>query len=300
MGSYLAPRELRFAGDPPERREARLSAYLDRGIHGLCFSAYADGQSPLEGHELSLPQVRDRLSIIAPHCRWIRTFSCTDGNEHAPPIAHELGLKTMVGAWIGADPARDRDELDAVIDLARRGCCDRIAVGNEVLLRGERSVDEIIALMDEVRRAVPGIPVGYVDAYFEFLRHPALLAACDFIPVNCYPFWEQCPLERALPYAGEMLRRVKAKAEGKPVIVAETGWPSAGAAEGEAMPGLDNMVLFALNLLRWARGNRVELFWFAAFDEAWKVSDEGAAGTAWGLWNADGHSKIGCVGARSP
>jgi hypothetical protein len=39
-------------------------------------------------------QIRARLGIIKPYTNWIRTFSCTEGNQHTPCIAHENGLKT--------------------------------------------------------------------------------------------------------------------------------------------------------------------------------------------------------------
>ncbi len=292
MGAFVAEASLKFTELSSDERKARLRKLLDEKIHGLCFSAYVEGQNPDDHVMLSDAQVRERLGIIAPHCRWIRTFASTEGNELAASIGRQLGLKTLVGAWIGSDAERNRVELDALVAHAREGHVDRIAVGNEVLLRGEASVEEIVSLVNEVQQAVPGVPVGYVDAYFQFVQHPALVEACDFLPINCYPFWEQCPIEYAIPYAAEMVRRVQAVAGGKDVIIAETGWPSEGPSEGAAEPGLDNMVLYALNLIEWADENQVELFWFSAFDEAWKVGAEGGAGAFWGLWTSDGRLKV--------
>ncbi|MCO4821340.1 MAG: glycosyl hydrolase, partial [Flavobacteriaceae bacterium] len=74
---------------------------LDNGLHGLCFSPYMDGQEP--GQILSEAQIRRRIEIIKPHTKWIRSFSCTEGNELIPIIAKEYGLKTFVGAWLGDD-----------------------------------------------------------------------------------------------------------------------------------------------------------------------------------------------------
>ncbi|MEO1334546.1 MAG: glycosyl hydrolase family 17 protein, partial [Myxococcota bacterium] len=232
------------------------------------------------------------LSIIAPHTDWIRTFSCSEGNELAAPIAHELGLKTLVGAWIDGDEARNKREMDAVIELARAGHADLIAVGNEVLLRDELPEEAIIDAIQTVKSAVPGVPVAYVDAYYLFAQRPALVAACDFLPINCYPFWEHCPLTQSFGYVQEMVRRVQAVAGEKPVLIAETGWPSQGTPEGPAEPGLDNAARYALNLIPWAASVDVPLFWFAAFDEAWKVGAEGDCGAYWGFWDAEGGPKI--------
>jgi exo-beta-1,3-glucanase (GH17 family) len=43
----------------------------------------------------------------------------------------------------------------------------------------------------------------------------------------------------------------------------------------------------------WAQRDGVEVFWFAAFDEAWKVGAEGDVGAYWGLWDKDGRLKFG-------
>lgn len=285
--------DVRFEGAELSSDElrARMAGLLDSGLHGLCFSAYLPGQSPTEHAQLSSAQVRARLEVVAPHTSWIRTFSCSEGNELAPAIAHELGLKTLVGAWIDQDEARNERELAAVIELARAGHCDLVAVGNEVLLRDELPEEAIIDAIERVKREVPGVPVGYVDAYYLFVEHPRLVAACDYLPINCYPFWEKCPLERSFGYVQEMVRRVRAVAGDKPVLIAETGWPTQGTREGPALPGLDEAARYALNLIPWAQASSLPLFWFAAFDEAWKVGAEGDCGAYWGFWDAEGAPK---------
>jgi exo-beta-1,3-glucanase (GH17 family) len=272
---------------------ARLQRLLASRIEGLCFSAYLEGQSPERRSRLSEDQVRARLELVAPHTRWIRTFSCTDGNEHAPRLAHELGLKTLVGAWISGDSAQDALEIEALVEVARAGHADRVAVGNEVLLRGELEEPALLERIRQVKAALPDVPVGYVDAYYEFVQRPALVEACDFLPVNCYPFWEACPLDLSLAHVAEMVRRVRANARGKPVWIAETGWPSSGAPVGPAVPSPAHLARYAVSVLEWAESAGVPLFWFAAFDEAWKVGAEGDRGASWGFWTADGRSKLG-------
>jgi exo-beta-1,3-glucanase (GH17 family) len=292
LAGFQAEARLDFADEPTDALLARVRAALDTGLHGLGFSAYEAGQDPAAGSQLGEAQVRRRLARIAPHTRWIRTFSCQDGNEIAARVAKEMGLKTLVGAWIGEDAEKNRREIDAVIEVARAGHADLVAVGNEVLLRGEMDEAGLVALIEEVRAAVPGVPVGYVDAYFLFAQRPALVAACDFLPLNCYPFWEGVSLDRSVPYAREMVRRVRMVAGDKPVLIAETGWPTAGVAERGAEPSLRNMALYLLNVLAWTDEAALPLFWFSAFDEAWKVGPEGDCGSFWGLWDAEGGSKI--------
>ena len=161
----------------------RLNTRLQTRTHGLCFSPYLDGQGP--GTQLHEPQIRARMEVIAPHTRWVRSFSCTEGNELIPKVAHDLGLKTLVGAWLGTDLEINEREIEGVIAVARAGHADIVAVGNEVMLREDLSEDALIAYIERVKSALPGIRVGYVDAYYLFELHPRITAACDVLLTNC-------------------------------------------------------------------------------------------------------------------
>ena len=131
-----------------------------------------DGQGP--GTEISEAQIEQRLKIIQPYTHWIRTFSCVEGNQHIPRIAKKHNLKTMVGVCLSEDRDKNEIELNSAIDIARQGYADILAVGNEVLLRGELTEKELIDYIYRARQAVPGLNVSYVDAYFQFEDHPAV------------------------------------------------------------------------------------------------------------------------------
>ena len=270
---------------------AEFRGVLDAGVHGLCFSPYLEGQSP--GAQVSAAQIRARLEVIRSHTRWVRSFSCTDGHEQTPAIAHAMGLRTLVGAWLGTDPAINEREIEGVIEVARAGHADLVAVGNEVLLREDLAEDVLIAQIERVKRAVPGVPVGYVDAYYLFEKHPRVTAACDVVMTNCYPFWEGCPRERALAYMQTMVQRTRAAAPGKRVLISETGWPDQGSNFHSAVPSEEGAMRYFIDSVRWAREDGIEIFYFAAFDEAWKVGAEGDVGAYWGLWDKDAKPKFG-------
>jgi len=263
---------------------------LARGAHGLCFSPYLDGQAP--GSQVSAAQIRTRIQIMAPYARWVRSFSCTDGNELIPQIAHEFGLKTLVGAWLGTDAEINEREIEGVIAVARAGHADIVAVGNEVLLREDLSEDELLLFIERVKQALPGVKVGYVDAYYLFEKHPRVTTACDVLLTNCYPFWEGCPREQALDYMQTMVRRVQAVSGGKPVIISETGWPDRGSAFHGSAPSRTGAMRYFVDTVNWAQEANVPMFYFAAFDEAWKVGAEGDVGAYWGLWDKAGQPKF--------
>lgn len=264
---------------------------LENKIHGLSFSPYIEGQGP--GTVIRENQIHERLAIIEPHVQWIRTFSCTHGQELIPEIAREMGIQTLVGVWLDDNIDNNELELENAIRIAGNGHVDMLGVGNEVLLRGDLTEGELLSYIERARAALPGLPVGYVDAYFKFADHPRITDACDVLLANCYPFWESCPAEHSLLYMKEMYRIAERAANGKQVIVSETGWPNIGTAEGAAVPSYENALKYFIDTYRWAETDGIEIFYFSAFDESWKVSAEGDVGAYWGLWDKDGQWKFG-------
>ena len=86
---------------------------LDSGIHGIGFSAYREGQEP--GDQLDIQQIRERMTILKPHTGWVRSFSCCLGNENVPIISKQMGLKTLVGAWLGDNLEKNELEIEGLL-----------------------------------------------------------------------------------------------------------------------------------------------------------------------------------------
>ena len=263
---------------------------LNAGMHGLCFSPYEEGQEP--GDLISEAQIRRKLEVISPYTQWIRTFSCTEGNEQIPKIAKEYDLKTLVGAWLGDDSEVNEQEIEGLIALSKAGFVDVAAVGNEVMYRGDLEEDELITFINRVKNEIPNIPVGYVDAYYEFSDRPKITEVCDVILANCYPYWESCSLEYSLVYMKQMYQQALNAGKGKKVIITETGWPSKGTSLEGAHPSYDNALRYFINAQKWSKDDAKEMFYFSSFDESWKVGSEGDVGAYWGLWDKDENLKF--------
>ena len=263
--------------------KANFKKTLKNGVHGLCFSPYMDGQEP--GQELSETQIRRRIEIIKPYTNWIRSFSTTEGNELIPKIAKEYGLKTLVGAWLGDDPEINKKEIGNLIKLANEGEVDVAAVGNEVMYRGDLTEDELISFILQAKKEIIDVPVGYVDAYYEFEDRPAITEICDVILANCYPFWEGCDQDYSLLYMKDMFRRATKAGKGKRVIITETGWPNQGTNLEGAFPSKANALKYFINAQKWSKEEAIEMFYFSSFDESWKVDSEGDVGAFWGIWD---------------
>jgi len=274
---------------PDEDVKTLFYEVLQNGIHGFCFSLFEEGQSP--GDAISEDQIHRRMEILKPHTQWIRSFSCTEGNELIPVIAREYGIKTLAGAWLSSDKEKNKDEIQGLIKLAKDGYTDIAAVGNEVLYRNDLNEQELIEYIRTVQSSLPDIPVSYVDAYYEFVQRPAITELCDVILCNCYPYWEGTSFQDSFQHMRQMFYQVKEAANGKKVIVSETGWPSQGQKLGGAEPSKINAMKYFINSALWSEDEDIEIFYFSSFDESWKVSSEGEVGAYWGVWDANGKLK---------
>ena len=274
-----------------EELKALWRKTLEEGMHGICFSMYEDGQRP--GDTITEEQVDRRVGILKHYTKWIRSFSCIEGNEHVAQMSKKHGVKTLVGAWLGDDKDDNEQEIEGLIQLAKEGCVDVAAVGNEVLYRNDLTLEELVGYINRVKEALAGmnIPVGYVDAYYEFSRHPILVESTDVVLANLYPYWEGCPIEYALGHMQAMYGQVVDVAQGKPIIITETGWPSQGGGLRGAIVSEEAAMKYFIDAMRWTKENDIPIFYFSSFDESWKVGPEGEVGAYWGLWDKHEHLK---------
>ena len=263
-------------------------------LDGLCFSPWLEGQDPRIGAYASPQQLWDRLSVVRRDARSIRTYGMGGGLHVAPEMIHLLGLEAVAGAWVGPDPDEVEAELRALTEAAFAGHVDVAVVGNEVLSRGDLEPAQLVALLERARDTLPPeVPVTTSEPFSVWLEHPELVEAVDQLYVNYHPYWHGVPVEEAVTTVACWHAEVLRVAHGKPVVVAETGWPSGGSSFGAAHVGGENAARYVREFVAWARLNDVRFHYFSAFDEPWKVEDEGDPGPHWGYRDGAGRLKPG-------
>lgn len=99
-------------------------------------------------------------------------------------------MKVLLGAWIGYEKPLNARELERAIALANANTdvVRALIVGNEVLLRRERTEDEMRELIRHAK-ANAKVPVTYADVWEFWTRHDSLAAEVDFVTVHILPFW---------------------------------------------------------------------------------------------------------------
>lgn len=258
------------------------------------------GQTPLDpAQRVSRAQVEADLRILATRTDCVRTYSVDQGLDQVPAVARDLGMTVLLGAWVGRDRERNREELARAVALARAeaSVVRALVVGNEVLLRHELPEQALRAAIVQARQALRGaapggasIPVTYADVWEFWLEHPGLADAVDFVTIHVLPYWEDEPvgIDQAVAHVVATYRLAQAALPGRDILLGETGWPRAGRTRRAAAAGRVEQARFVREFVRAARIEGLPYNLIEAFDQPWKRQLEGAMGGYWGLFDSAG------------
>ena len=262
----------------------------DGKISSFSFAPFREGQSPLTKVYPTTDQIDADLSLLASQTHTIRTYASLDGMEGVPALARKYGLKMIQGAWIGIDPKGNQAEVDQLIKSANENpdVIKRVIVGNEVLLRGELEPDQLLQYIRQVKRAIKQ-PVSYADVWSFYMRYPEIAKEVDYFTVHILPYWEDEPLkiEETTARIEENYWKIRKSYPGKPILIGESGWPSAGRQRGGAVPSVINEAKFVRELVQLSNKNGFDYNVVEAFNQPWKSQLEGVVGANWGVYSAD-------------
>lgn len=259
----------------------------------LSYAPYLRGQTPFDPTLVIPPaQIEADMALLAGVTDCVRTYATGQGLDAVPAIAARHGLKTLAGAWIGRDAAENAAEVTRLIALAKAHpeSLKGVVVGNEVLLRGEQTPEGLAAYIRQVRAAVPeSVPVTTADVWEFWERNATLAAEVDLVTVHILPYWEDHPVavEAAVVHVMETWRHMAASFAPKPVLIGETGWPTAGRRRADAEPGQVAQARFVRGILAAAHAQGADYNLIEAFDQPWKRALEGTVGGAWGIFTAE-------------
>jgi exo-beta-1,3-glucanase (GH17 family)/cellulose synthase/poly-beta-1,6-N-acetylglucosamine synthase-like glycosyltransferase len=268
---------------------------IDGPLASVSYSPYARAQHPDYGDRPTAEQIRADLKILSSFTRSIRTYSSTGGVELVPGIAAEFGLKVTVGIWIDKDEARNEREIQSGLALAKRySNVNALVVGNETTLRAEKSADELIKIIQRVKRQSP-VPVTTGEIWTVWLDHPELASAVDFIAAHILPYWEGAPVGQVIDRTIVAYDKLRRAHPGKRIVIAEFGWPSAGYNMHGADPGRIEQAMVIRDFVARADAYGIDYNIIEAFDQPWKTN-EGGVGAYWGLFDASRQAKFTWAG----
>ncbi|SHN86872.1 glucan 1,3-beta-glucosidase [Bradyrhizobium erythrophlei] len=257
----------------------------------VSYAPFRDGQTPLNPKlEVSAEQIREDLIHLSEISRCVRTYSVDNGLNQVPELASEVGLKVLLGIWIGNNRIKNAQLVDTAVALAEKypDTVTAIVVGNEVLLHGDMSPSDLRDLIRSVKARV-SVPVTYADAWEYWLRYREIQDAVDFVTVHILPYWDNVPV-RAQDAAADVAtihKRLALAFPDKEVMIGETGWPSMGRMREGALPSRINQARVISEILDVAKRDNFRVNLIEAFDASWKRYWEGTVGGNWGLFAAD-------------
>ena len=270
-----------------------------------CLSYAPSRQSGAARSGVTVEQLRKDLALLAKRTGCVRTYTVSEGFDQVPAVAREFGLEVLLGLWIGRDAIHNEREIELGVRTANahRATIRALVVGNEVLLRREQTAAELSALIRRVATTT-GMPVTYADVWGFWLKHRSVAGSVSFVTVHILPYWDDVPVgvDDVIPYVDALYGNLERAFPGKRLFIGETGWPSAGRPRGAIEPGRVNQARYLREFTVLAAKRGFEFNVIEAFDQPWKISNEGTVGGHWGLYDGEHREKFPWTGpvAESP
>lgn len=288
----------------------------------ICYSGYRDGQSPESGDIPSYEQVRQDLVILQDQWQSLRLYASDAHSETVLAVIKNEGMPfdVMLGAYITAEvdnpecpwggvyppeellanKQENKIQILRLIELtnAYSDIVSSVSIGNEASVSWTDhmvTTDSLVRYARLIKESVTH-PVTFCENYVPWLDKLRPLAEeLDVISIHTYPVWEYKSIEEGLAYTIENYNAVAQAYPDKQVLITEAGW--ATKTNGH---GIDNHNVnqefqkrYYQELMDWAEKEQVLVYYFEAFDENWKGSNDPLEPEKhWGLYRADRTPKL--------
>ncbi|KAH5498742.1 hypothetical protein HBI29_164720 [Parastagonospora nodorum] len=253
-----------------------------------------------------------------------RLFTCkqqgtNDEYSQAFDAAVETKTNLLLGMWIS--PAKRGDPLDDLIktELSALGkgfekhgqalgdLVIGLSVGSEDIFRWEDDKENVGVAAKDVTAAIKKVkdtiassafakymankPIGHVDT----AKH-SVVDGADFYGITVYPYWNKDPVANAKGSFKGTLDNVVSRANGKPIWIAEVGWPFQGASQGASQANAQSLQQFWSDVGCSIIG-KYTTFWFEL------IKDSESNQPDWGMVDSETHKpriNLSCPGSLQP
>lgn len=288
----------------------------------ICYSGYRDGQSPESGDLPSYDQVKQDLLILQGEWQSLRLYASDAHSETVLAVIRNenMSFDVMLGAYITAEVSNpecpwggvyapeellvnkqdNRAQIHRLIELtnAYKDIVSSVSIGNEASVSWTDHMVTTESLVRYARLLKQGVsqPVTFCENYVPWLdKLQPLVEELDVIAIHTYPVWEYKGIEEGLAYTIENYQAVAEAYPDKQVIITEAGWATQTNGLG-IEPHRVNQEFqkqYYEELMAWAEQEQVLVYYFEAFDENWKGSDDPLEPEKhWGLYKADRTPKL--------
>ncbi|KAI9225865.1 MAG: glycoside hydrolase [Piptocephalis tieghemiana] len=285
-------------GDPnaaPTDLSIRPDSALSRSFYGLAYTPLS-AQYPWCGS--TLREVVEDIKILSQMTTRLRLYGmdCQQADFTLQAIRLlKVPMKVMVTLWVDSNATtyqRQVDTLWSVLDTHGTDMIEGISVGNEALFREEVTLTDLSSRMTTIRtqlqtRGYKSVPV--FTSEMGSLYTTGLIKASDLALANIHPYFAGGTVQAAPQWTDTYFTENilnPSKAQGKPAIIGEVGWPTAGASQNASVASVNNLQYFVDNYVCQANAQGVAYYFFEAFDEPWKEKTFTLLEASWGLLEA--------------
>jgi exo-beta-1,3-glucanase (GH17 family) len=280
----------------------------------ICYSGYREGQNPMNRIYPSDEQIVEDLRLLENDFDYIRMYDQSEYTQRTLELIkkHQIKLKVFLTmnllgeisnhncSWggtysveeIALNIKNNQVELENIIKYAKeyKDIVASVSAGNESVPEWNENLvspGRILYFVNELKKNTD-VPVTYCDNvhyWKDTLREVA--EAVDFISIHLYPVWEGKMVPEAIDISISQFQEISAIYPNKQVIITETGWPTRSNSN-QIHPHLaneKNQQVFNSVIHNWTMKNNILCFFFEAFDEVWKGSnDENEPEKHWGYY----------------
>lgn len=260
-------------------------------VQCVSYAPFRGEQSPLNAWtHIEADQIEQDLRQLKEITDCVRTYSMENGLDQVPAVAAKVGgLKVLQGIWLSSNRSKNFEQAALAVRLTKQfpEVITAVIVGNEVLLRGEMTTADLVAIIRSVKAQV-SVPVTYADVWEFWLKNREVYDAVDFVTIHILPYWEDFPVKAkfAASHVETIRERMAVAFPGKEILIGETGWPSEGRMRDGALPSRTNQARVVSEILSLAKAQKFRVNLIESYDQPWKRKLEGTVGGYWGLYDS--------------
>ncbi|KAK6371505.1 uncharacterized protein PV06_01459 [Exophiala oligosperma] len=221
-----------------------------------------------------------------------------EGTTNTPIDAIQAAIDTnttlLLGLWASVDQSTFDNEITALKSAIQQygssfaDLVVGISVGSEDLYRISptgiaagsgvgQSPDTLVNYIGQVRDTIKGTslgtkPVGHVDTWNVFVNdtNSKVISNCDFLGLDEYPYYQTTDtnsIDNSSFLFFQAYDRVSAVAQGKPIWVTESGWPTTGPTSNLAVASVDDAETFWQGVACALENRGINFWWYILADE---------------------------------
>ena len=288
----------------------------------ICYSGYREGQNPMANLYPSKEEIYEDLKILEKDFDYIRMYDASLYTLKTLEVIKEnqIKLKVMItmnllgeisnpncswgGTYTVSEIARNiknnQTELEQTIAYANMfpDVVLAVSAGNESVPEWNENLvssGRILYFVNELKKHTQ-VPVTYCDnVHYWNHKLKEVARAVDFISIHLYPVWEGKNVPEAIDQTINGYEYIKNLYPNKQIVITETGWPTRSN-NRQIHPDLaneHNQKVFNSVIDQWSEKQKVTCFFFEAFDEYWKGSNDPLEPEKhWGFYGVDRKPKL--------